>query len=97
MVDLSTIFGSKGKFKILKTLLEEEEINISSLLREARISYPLAIKYLSELEKNGLIKQKRFGRIRIISLENNRSTRILKNFLIEWKNSEEEKVGKGFG
>jgi DNA-binding HxlR family transcriptional regulator len=97
MDDLSVIFGTKGKFKILKTLLEEEETNISSLLREVRISYPLAIKYLSELEKEGLIKQKRFGRIRIISLENNRSTRILKNFLIEWKNSKEERVGKGFG
>ena len=95
--DLSTLFGSRGKSKILQILLEEEEINISALLKRTQIAYPLVIRYLSELEENGLVMQKRFGKIRIISLVNSKSTRILKNFLREWKNSEEENIGKGYG
>jgi hypothetical protein len=35
----------------LQILLEEEEINISALLRRTQIAYPLAIKYLIELEE----------------------------------------------
>jgi predicted transcriptional regulator len=97
MSDLFTLFGSRGKSKILQTMLEEGEINISSLLRRTQIAYPLAIKYLLELEGNGLVTQKRFGKIRIISLVDSKSTRILKDFLKEWKNAEEEKLGKGYG
>jgi hypothetical protein len=66
-------------------------------LKRTQIAYPLAIKYLIELEENGLVMQKRFGKIRIISLVDSKSTRILKNFLKEWKNTEEENMGKGYG
>jgi len=61
MDELFTLFGSKGKIKILKTLLEEEEINISALLRKTQIAYPLAVRYLFELENGGLVRQKQFG------------------------------------
>jgi len=97
MNDLFTLVSSRGKSKILQILLEEEEINISALLKRTQIAYPLAIRYLSEFEINGLVKQKRFGKIRIISLVDNKSTRILKNILMEWKNNGEENIGKGYG
>jgi len=97
VAELFTFLDSKGKSKIVKTLLEENEINISALLKRTQIAYPLALRYLSELERSGLVKQKRFGKIRIISLVDNKSTKILKNFLKEWQDSEEEKIGKGYG
>ncbi|MGQ9781748.1 MAG: winged helix-turn-helix domain-containing protein [Nitrososphaeria archaeon] len=97
MDELFTIFGSKGKIKILKTLLEEEEINISALLKKTQIAHPLATRYLCELEKGGLIRQKKFGKIKIVSLVDNKPTRMLRRFLKEWEDSKEEDLGKGYG
>ncbi|MBC7090992.1 MAG: helix-turn-helix transcriptional regulator [Nitrososphaeria archaeon] len=91
-----TFFDSKGKFKILRILLKENEINISALLKRTKISYKFIERYLTELESEGLIKQKRFGKIRIISLEDNRVTRILKDFFTELEDIEEENYIKGY-
>ncbi|MGB9724968.1 MAG: helix-turn-helix domain-containing protein [Nitrososphaeria archaeon] len=91
-----TFFDSKGKFKILRILLKENEINISALLKRTNISYKFVERYLAELENEGLIRQKRFGKIRIISLEDNRVTRILKDFFTELEGIEEENYIKGY-
>lgn len=91
-----TFFDSKGKFKILRILLKENEINISALLKRTKISYKFVERYLAELESEGLIRQKRFGKIRIISLEDNRVTRILKDFFTELEDIEEENYIKGY-
>jgi DNA-binding transcriptional ArsR family regulator len=91
-----TFFDSKGKFKILRILLKENEINISALLKRTKISYKFVERYLTELEREGLIKQKRFGKIRIISLEDNKVTRILRDFFTELEDVEEENYIKGY-
>ncbi len=91
-----TLFSSKGKFKILKILLEENEINISALIRKTKMSYKFVEKYLLELEKEGVIRQKRFGKIRIISLEDNKFTRILKDFFVALEKVEKEDYTKGY-
>jgi len=91
-----TFFDSKGKFKILRILLKENEINISALLKRTKISYKFVERYLTELEKEGLIRQKRFGKIRIISLEDNKVTRILRDFFTELEDVEEENYIKGY-
>jgi len=90
------LFSSKGKFKILRILLKENEINISSLLKRTKISYKFMERYLLELENDGIIRQKRFGKIRIISLEDNRLTRMLKDFFTELENVEKEGYPKGY-
>jgi DNA-binding transcriptional ArsR family regulator len=91
-----TFFDSKGKFKILRILLKENEINISALLKRTKISYKFVERYLTELEREGLIRQKRFGKIRIISLEDNKVTRILRDFFTELEDVEEENYIKGY-
>ncbi|MCX8188378.1 MAG: helix-turn-helix domain-containing protein [Nitrososphaeria archaeon] len=91
-----TFFNSKSKFKILKILLEEDEINISALIRKTRISYKFVERYLFELENEGIIRQKRFGKIRIISLEDNKLTRVLKDFFITLEKVEKEDYRKGY-
>ncbi|MEM4193910.1 MAG: winged helix-turn-helix transcriptional regulator [Nitrososphaeria archaeon] len=91
-----TLFNSKGKFKILKILLEEDEINISALIRKTRISYKFMERYLLELEREGIIRQKRFGKIRIISLEDNGLTRVLKEFFLTLEKIEKEDYVKGY-
>ncbi|MEM4139749.1 MAG: winged helix-turn-helix transcriptional regulator [Nitrososphaeria archaeon] len=91
-----TLFNSKGKFKILKILFEEDEINISALIRKTRISYKFMERYLLELEREGIIRQKRFGKIRIISLEDNGLTRVLKEFFLTLEKIEKEDYVKGY-
>ncbi|MEM0053025.1 MAG: helix-turn-helix transcriptional regulator [Nitrososphaeria archaeon] len=91
-----TLFNSKGKFKILKILFEEDEINISALIRKTRISYKFMERYLLELEGKGIIRQKRFGKIRIISLEDNGLTRVLKEFFLTLEKIEKEDYAKGY-
>ena len=84
------VLGSRPKIEILSLLLEEEEINITTLVRESGLGYKTVERHLKELREIGLVTEKRFGRIRIVKLKGN-DPRIssLRRFLMEWKlNSE---------
>ena len=85
------ILGSRPKIKILSLLLEEEEVNITALVRKSGLGYRTVEHHLKELQELGLVAEKRFGRIRIVKLEGN-DPRIasLRRFLTEWR------FGRGF-
>ena len=71
---------------VVKLLIEKEEINISAICRETGLNYRQAMKYIEKLVNYGLIKEKRFGRIRIIALnEENKYVPLLKEFMRRWK------------
>ena len=59
------VLSSRGKVKVLKTLVDTEELNITEIVRKTELSHRSVKTYLSELCDTGLVELKKFGRIRI--------------------------------
>ena len=79
---IEDILSSKGRIKILKTLIKNRELNISEIARQAGLSYTSADRHLEELKKQEMIKEKRFGRIRIFKInEKNKMMKIIEEFM----------------
>ena len=77
------VFFSKGRVRILRILVEIEEVNISEIARRAGLNYATTNKHLQALENAGLVRHKRFGRIRIFRFNEEDSRAILIKKLIE--------------
>lgn len=59
------ILGSKGRIRVLEVLTESGELNISEISRRTGLNYTSVERHLSKLQKLGLLKEKRYGKIRI--------------------------------
>ncbi len=59
------VLSSRGKVKVLKTLVDAEELNITEIVRKTELSHRSVKSYLSELCVTGLVELKKFGRIRM--------------------------------
>ena len=59
------VLSSRGKVKVLKILVDAEELNITEIVRKTDLSHRSVKIYLSELCETGLVELKKFGRIRI--------------------------------
>lgn len=62
---IENILGSKARIKILKLLASKSEMSITSIISKTKLNHSIVLKHLNILEINGLIQEKRFGRIRI--------------------------------
>jgi len=65
-LDLEELFGSKGRIKILKIILNEEEVNITRLVKLSGLHYNLVKKHVEYLSSLGIVKVKNIGRIKIV-------------------------------
>jgi len=59
------VLSCRGKVKVLKTLVDAEELNITEIVRKTELSHRSVKNYLAELCDTGLVELKKFGRIRI--------------------------------
>jgi len=74
------ILSSRGRIRLLKILCEKGELNISELAKRAELNHTTAISHLKNLQKAGLVEEKRFGRIRIFKInEEDPRVKALKN------------------
>jgi len=79
------VFSSKGRVRILRILAEIGELNISEIARRAGLNYTTTNQHLQALEDAGLVKHKKFGRIRIFRFnEENPQARITKRLIEFW-------------
>lgn len=94
---LEQVFSSPGRVKLLKILLEAEELNVSQLVRKAGLTHTGTLRHLSALEKVGLLIQKRFGRIRIYKI-NYASPHVaaLRRFIREWEEVALQRRSQGY-
>jgi DNA-binding transcriptional ArsR family regulator len=74
---LELMFSSKCSVRIMAALLEREELNVSELVRLTGMSHKSVIESAEKLSALGVIKEKRFGRIRIYQLEKNKEVVVL--------------------
>jgi DNA-binding transcriptional ArsR family regulator len=70
-------------------MLETEELNISEITRRVGLSHSATARHLEFLTKSGLLREKRFNRIRIFRVErSDLHVEALMKFLAEWKAAE---------
>jgi len=70
---IEEIFSSKGRVRVLRTLIKDQELNISEIARKTRLSHTSVEEHLEKLCKTNVIIEKRFGRIRIFKFNENNS------------------------
>lgn len=68
MMSLEKLLSSKGRVRILKVLLEEEQVNITRLVRETGLHHRLVVRHLEELKEMGLVEERRYGRLRVFEV-----------------------------
>jgi len=56
------------KKKILEVLTLYGELNITRIAKETGLSFRTASRYLSELVQQGLVEERRYGRLRLFKL-----------------------------
>jgi len=82
---IEDVFSSRGRVKILRILAEIGELNISEIARRAGLNYTTANQHLEALENSGLVRHKKFGRIRIFCFnEENPRAEIIKRLIDLW-------------
>jgi DNA-binding transcriptional ArsR family regulator len=67
--DIEEVFASKGRVKIIKILVQEEELNISEIVDRARLNHKSTLNHLKFLTKAGVVQEKIYGRIRIYRIK----------------------------
>jgi len=67
-LSVENLLGSKARIRILRVLLDKEELNITAIAREAEVNYKTALHHLEELKSMGIITEKVFGRVRIFKI-----------------------------
>lgn len=85
-LSIEEVFSSKGRVKILKILADIGELNISEIARRAGLNYATTNRHLQVLESNGLVRHKKFGRIRIFRFEEeNSKAKMIKKLIEAWE------------
>ncbi|KPV63307.1 MAG: Bacterial regulatory protein, arsR family [Candidatus Bathyarchaeota archaeon BA1] len=83
---IEDVFSSKGRVRILRILAEIGELNISEIARRAGLNYATTNRHLQELEVFGLVRHKKFGRIRIFRFnQEHPRAEIVKRFIDLWQ------------
>jgi len=71
---------SKGRKKILEVLLKFGEVNISRIIKHTMLNHKLVNTYLREMMSLGLVKERKFGRVRMFRLsDSERFVQMLQN------------------
>lgn len=86
---IERIFSSPGRVRVLVDLLDKSEVNITQLSRLG-LNYASVAKHIRALKAEGLLYEKRFGRIRIVCVnEDDARIPLLRRFVREWRRLEQ--------
>jgi DNA-binding transcriptional ArsR family regulator len=84
-IPVEEILSSKGRVKIIKTLLKNSELSISEIVKLTRLNHNSVEQHLNLLKHAGLVCEKNFGRIRIYSIRNeNLVVKAMRSFVSLW-------------
>ncbi|MBS7609266.1 helix-turn-helix transcriptional regulator [Candidatus Bathyarchaeota archaeon] len=82
---LEKIFSSPGRLRILLALATNKEMNIMELIRRTGLNHTTVDGHLKVLQGFGLIREKRLGKVRMCSLnDENPRAKALREFFILW-------------
>ena len=82
---IEDLLGSRARIKILKSLVINEELTISLIIKKTKLNHVSVSKHLNYLKISNIVQEKNFGRIKIFRLKlENIKVRSLKNFIEIW-------------
>jgi DNA-binding transcriptional ArsR family regulator len=73
-LDVEKLLGSRGRIRVLRVLTESRELNISEIGRRTGMNYTSVERHLEILKDMGILKEKRYGKIRIFETIFNKIT-----------------------
>ena len=62
------LLGSKGRIRVLQVLAESGELNVTEVARRTGMNYTSVERHLERLKGMGLVREKRYGKIRILEV-----------------------------
>jgi DNA-binding transcriptional ArsR family regulator len=90
-VKIEDVFSSKLRMKILKTLIQVGELNVSEIARRLGVNYVTTSKHLQALEEEGIVLHKMFGRIRLYRLnEHSSKVKAVQNLIDVWEHADKQ-------
>jgi DNA-binding transcriptional ArsR family regulator len=96
VMDLEHLLSSACRRKIIKALAENGELNVMKLILKIRGKYPQVNASLQILQKEGIVLDRHYGRIRLIKLNReNSNTKLLLEALKILDSNRLEKVAVG--
>lgn len=82
---IEDVLSSRGKIKILKVLVFEDEINISAIVRLTRLNNSTVNQHLAYFKGVGIVQEKIFGRTKIYQLNpHNRNAQAIRKLIEQW-------------
>ncbi len=94
---LDEVLGTAGRVKVLLLLIDQEEMNISQVVKLSGLEHSSVQKHLKTLCDRHLVREKRYGRIRIFAIEDkNPYVALLKRFFADWSRMAEGQAA-GYG
>jgi len=67
-MNVEEVFCSRLRMKILRTIIQVGELNVSQIARRLRLNYTTTSRHLKVLEDEGILTHKEFGRIHLYRL-----------------------------
>jgi DNA-binding transcriptional ArsR family regulator len=90
-MNIEDVFSSRLRMKMLKTLYDVGELNVSDFARRLKINYASASKHLKILEDEGVLQRKMFGRICLYRYNDQSAKAKIVQTLIEvWEKQEKK-------
>ncbi len=90
--------SSYGRTKVLTVMFEAEELNISEVTRRAGLSHTSTSRHLEYLVRTGILKEKRFNRIRIFRIDRGSPVvAALERFIADWKTASDPAFQQVYG
>jgi DNA-binding transcriptional ArsR family regulator len=87
-LDLEDVFSSKPRMKILKLIYTLGSLNVSDVARRIRMNYASTAGHLKVLEAEGILEERKYGRIRMFRFHEGSSRAQAVAALIEaWESS----------
>lgn len=65
---MEEVLSSRGRIRILSVLAKAGDLNISEIVKRTALNHLVVDRHLASLRDASLIREKRYGRIRIFEL-----------------------------
>jgi predicted transcriptional regulator len=75
-VKVEDLLSSRGRVKVIKTILKYGETNITKIVRESGLNHRTVKNHLEFLVKIGLVNERSYGRVKLYSI-NYKSPQVL--------------------
>ena len=64
-MELEAVLSSKSRMKILKLIYQLGSLNVSDVARRLKLNYASTSEHLKVLESEGILQERKYGRVRL--------------------------------